>query len=223
MTPQQPRDERNPGAIDYFHRRIDDFDSIYNADRRRGLRAWLDRTLRASVHERFRLAFNLLGDMAGRSVLDIGCGTGRYMFESVRRGAIDVIGLDAAAGAVEAASRMARDLGMEKRVEFHQTDFMDYEPGRKFNVIFAIGYFDYILTPQAHIAKMLEHCDQFLYVSFPKIWHPMTPIRKVRLTLNNCPVRFYSKERIKRLLAEAGCFEYDLREVSRDFILIIKR
>ncbi len=223
MTPYSPRDQRNPGAIDYFHRRIDDFDSIYRAEHGTGLRAWLDRTLRASVHERFRLAFNLLGDMSGRSVLDIGCGTGRYMFESVKRGAVDVVGLDAAAGAVAAARRMAGDLAMEKRVRFLQSDFMDYEPGRKFNVVFAIGYFDYILTPQPHLTKMLALCDQFLYVSLPKVWHPMTPIRKIRLALNNCPVRFYSKGRVKRLLVESGCTEYDLREVSRDYILIVRR
>jgi SAM-dependent methyltransferase len=223
MTSQLPRDRRNPGAIDYFHRRIDDFDSIYRSEQRTGLRAWLDRTLRASVHERFRLAFNLLGDMAGRSVLDIGCGTGRYMFESVKRGAVDVVGLDAASGAIEAARLMARDLGMEKRVEFHQADFMDYEPRRKFNVIFAIGYYDYILTPQPHLSKMLALNDQFLFASFPKIWHPMTPIRKARLALNNCPVRFYSKGRVKRLLVEAGRSAYELREVSRDFILIIRQ
>jgi ubiquinone/menaquinone biosynthesis C-methylase UbiE len=223
MTSHPARDQRNPGAIDYFHRRIDDFDSIYNAAQRTGLRALLDRTLRASVHQRFRLAFNLLGDMAGRSVLDIGCGTGRYMFESLRRGAVDVIGLDAALGAVEAARKMARDLGMDKRVEFLQTDFMDYDPGRNFNVIFAIGYFDYILAPEIHLAKMLKMSDQFLYASFPKVWHPLTPIRKIRLALNKCPVRFYSRSRIIRLLAQAGQSHYELREVSRDFILIVRR
>lgn len=223
MTPQPSRDRKNPGAIDYFHRRIADFDSIYDAERGAGLRAWLDRTLRASVHQRFKLAFNLLGDMSGRSVLDIGCGTGRYMFESVRRGAVDVIGLDAAAGAVDTARTMAKDLAMAKRVEFLQADFADYEPGRKFDVVFAIGYFDYILTPLPHLEKMLGLCDQFLYISFPKIWHPMTPIRKIRLALNKCPVRFYSKGKIRRLLAGSGCGEYDLRQVSRDFILIVRR
>jgi SAM-dependent methyltransferase len=222
MTEEPPKDRRNPGAIDYFHRRIDDFDSIYHADRI-GFRAWLDRTLRSSVHERFRLAFNMLGDMSGRTVLDIGTGTGRYLFESIRRGASELVGLDAAAGSVEAAQRMAQDLGMEKRVTLIQTDFLDYPTERKYNVVFAIGYFDYILTPLPHLDKMLGICDQFLYVSFPRFWNPMTPIRKVRLALNHCPVRFYSKGRVKRLLAEAGCREYDLREVSRDHIVIVRR
>jgi SAM-dependent methyltransferase len=223
MAEKRFEDQKNPGAIDYFHRRIDDFDTIYRSEQGAGLRAWLDKKLRASVHERFRLAFAILGDMSGRSVLDIGCGTGRYMFESVKRGAVDVVGLDAAIGAIEAARKMAKELGMEKRVEFLQTDFGDFAPEHKFNVAFAIGYFDYILTPLPHLSKMLEICDQFLYISFPKIWHPMTPIRKIRLTLNKCPVRFYSKSRINRLMKEAGCSEFELREVSRDFIVIVRR
>jgi SAM-dependent methyltransferase len=222
MSLQSSRDERNPGAIGYFHRRIEDFDSIYRTNRG-GVSAWLDKTLRASVRQRFQLAFNIIGDMSGRSVLDIGCGTGRYMFESVKRGAVDVVGIDAAEGALDAARRMAAERAMEKRVTFLQTDFMDFHPENKFNVIFAIGYFDYILAPLPHLEKMLGLCNQFLYVSFPKRWHPLTPIRKVRLALNKCPVRFYTRAKIRSMLALAGHKEYELREVSRDFILVVRR
>jgi len=212
--------ERNPGAIEYFHRRIDDFDDIYRTDRR-GLMAWLDKTLRASVRQRFDLAFNLLGDMTGKSVLDIGCGSGRYMFESVRRGALDVVGLDAAPGALDAARRMASELGMEKKVDFIESDFLDFQAQRKFDVVFAVGYFDYILTPLPHLKKMLETYNHFLFASFPKFWHPMTPVRKVRLALNSCPVRFYSRQRVRAVAKSAGASSVDLKNVARDYILIV--
>lgn len=212
--------ERNPGAIDYFHRRIDDFDKIYRTDRR-GLMAWLDKTLRASVGQRFDLAFNLLGDLTGKSVLDIGCGSGRYMFESVRRGAVDVVGLDAAPGALDAARKKASELGMEKKVHFIESDFLDYQPQRKFDVVFAVGYFDYVSTPLPHLKKMLETCNQVLFASFPKLWHPMTPVRKVRLALNSCPVRFYGRRQLKEVAKSAGASSFELRNVARDYILIL--
>jgi SAM-dependent methyltransferase len=212
-------DERNPGAIDYFHRRIYDFDDIYRTDRT-GPMAWLNRILRASVRQRFDLAFDLLGDMTGKSVLDVGCGTGRYMFESVRRGAVDVVGLDAAPGALDAARKMAAELGLADKVEFVQTDFMDYPVQRKFDIIFAVGYFDYIFDPLPHMKKMFALCNLFLYASFPKLWHPMTPIRKTRLALNNCPVRFYTKRSMRTLAKTPGASSADLRNVSRDYILI---
>jgi ubiquinone/menaquinone biosynthesis C-methylase UbiE len=215
-------DQRNPGAINYFDRRIDDFDSIYKTDRG-GLRAWLDKTLRASVRERFDLAFDLLGDISDKSVLDIGCGTGRYLFEAVRRGAGEVIGLDAAPGALEAARKMAHELGYDKRVEFIEGDFMDLQLKRRYDIIFAVGYFDYILSPQPHLEKMLSLCDNFLFASFPRLWHPMTPVRKIRLALNGCPVRFYSQRRITGIMRRADFDKYEIRQVSRDFVLIVKK
>ncbi len=78
--------ERNPGAIDYFHRRIQDFDDIYRDDKK-GLLSFLNKTVRASVRIRFELAFNILGDLSGKSVLDIGCGSGRYMFKALEKNA----------------------------------------------------------------------------------------------------------------------------------------
>lgn len=214
-------DERNPGAIDYFHRRIDDFDSIYESDRK-GLMAWLDKTLRASVRERFELAFKLLGDLTGKSVLDIGCGSGRYMFEAVRRGAGEVVGLDAAPGALDAARNMAIKLGMNDKVKFIESDFLDLAIERKFDIVFAVGYFDYILAPQAHLDKMLNLSNHLLFASFPRLWHPLTPIRKTRLALNHCRVRFYSRGRIAAMMRQAGNEQYELRTVSRDFTLIAK-
>jgi cyclopropane fatty-acyl-phospholipid synthase-like methyltransferase len=219
---KQMKDKRNPGAIDYFDRRIDNFDSIYDTNRT-GLMAWLDKKLRSSVRERFTLAFDLLGDLSGKSVLDIGCGTGRYMFEAVKRGASDVVGLDAASGALDAARKMADDLGMQEKVAFFQTDFMDYKPEKKFDIIFAVGYFDYILSPLPHLTKMLDISGGFLYASFPKLWHPMTPVRKTRLAFNGCPVRFYSHGRLNSLAEQAGVKNIDIRFVSRDFVLIAKK
>jgi 2-polyprenyl-3-methyl-5-hydroxy-6-metoxy-1,4-benzoquinol methylase len=216
------KDERNPGAIDYFDRRIDNFDNIYNTNRR-GLMAWLNRTLRASVRERFQMAFDLLGDIKGKSVLDIGCGTGRYMFEAVRRGAGDVVGLDAAPGAIEAARQMAGELGFDKRVEFIKSDFMDLQINRRYDIIFAVGYFDYILSPQPHLDKMLALCDGTLFASFPRRWHPMTPVRKIRLALNGCPVRFYSKKQIIGMMQKAEIDKFDLHKVYRDYVLLVKK
>ena len=215
-------DKRNPGAIDYFDRRIDDFDSIYNAEKG-GLRGWIDRTLRASVRQRLTLAFEKLGDLHGKSVLDIGCGTGRYMFEAVRHGSSDVIGIDAAVGAIESAQKLADKLGYSEKVKFLQADFMDYDPGRKFDILFAVGYFDYILDPALHLQKMRNIGSDVLYASFPKVWHPMTPVRKTRLALNGCPVRFYSQGKIQRLATDAGWTNFEILSVARDYILICKK
>jgi len=213
---------RNPRAIEYFNRHIDDFDKIYRKNRS-WFGNWLDRTIRASVGLRFDLAFELLGDLNDKSILDIGCGSGRYMFEAVKRGAGKVLGIDAAGGALKAAREIASELGVDDRVEFLETDFMDYAPDGKFDIIFAVGYFDYIFDPALHLEKMLKVAPSFMYVSFPRRWHPLTPIRKLRLALKRCAVRFYSSRQLKKLMRDLNCDNYVLRKVARDYVVLIRK
>lgn len=54
----------------------------------------------------------LLGDVAGRLVLDLGCGEGGYSRELARRGA-QVIGIDGSAHLVEVARVRAREAGLD--------------------------------------------------------------------------------------------------------------
>ncbi len=215
-------DKRNPGAIDYFHRRIKDFDDIYREDRR-GIGAFLNRTIRASVRIRFELAFKTLGDLKGRTVLDIGCGSGRYMFEAIRRGASGAVGLDAAAGALDMARKLGAEAGVSELLEFHQTDFLDYKSDKKYDVVFAVGYFDYIFDAIPHLRKMIEHSDGVIYASFPKFWSLLSAIRKVRLALNGCPVKYYTKGGIEKIVREAGCRDFEIKSIFRDNILIIRK
>jgi len=215
-------DRRNPGAIDYFHRRIQDFDDIYRDDKK-GLLSFLNKTIRASVRIRFDLAFEILGDLTGKSVLDIGCGSGRYMFRAAQNNAGSIVGIDAARGALEEARKIAGELGIEKKMEFIEGDFLDCAPDRKFDVIFAVGYFDYIFNPMDHLKRMLELSDGIIYASFPKVWSLFTITRKIRLALNNCPVRFYTKSAIKNMVRESGATDYELKKIFRDYVLIIRK
>jgi len=212
----------NPGAIDYFHRRITDFDDIYRDDKP-GILSFLNKTIRASVRIRFELAFKILGDLSGKSILDIGCGSGRYMFEAVRHNATKVLGLDAAQGALDKALELATQVGIEDKLEFECADFLEFESSEKFNVIFAVGYFDYIFDAKTHIKKMTELSSGTIYASFPKRWSVLSAIRKIRLALNGCPVRYYSKGQIVGLMKEIGCENYEIKTIFRDNILIINK
>ncbi len=64
----------------------------------------------------------LLGSVAGKRVLDLGCGTGRAAAVFAQQGA-HVIGLEPSSELLTAARRHASQLGV--RVEFHQGDLAD--------------------------------------------------------------------------------------------------
>jgi ubiquinone/menaquinone biosynthesis C-methylase UbiE len=59
--------------------------------------------------------FKALGDIAGRSVLDVACGTGLYSRRFKQHGAGRVVGLDSSAGMIEYARHLEREapLGIE--------------------------------------------------------------------------------------------------------------
>jgi 2-polyprenyl-3-methyl-5-hydroxy-6-metoxy-1,4-benzoquinol methylase len=215
------KDKRNIGAIDYFHRNIRDFDGIYG--NKGGFIGFLNRIIRASVKARFNLTFDILGDLKGRAVLDVGCGSGRYMFESLAKGASKVMGLDAAEGALNFARDQASRLKVADQVGFHHSDFLDFDPGRKFDVILAIGYYDYVFDPLAHLKRMVELSDGLIIASFPRLWSIWTPLRKVRLALNRCPVRFYTQRNIVNLMKKVGNPNFEIKTIFRDNILIIRK
>ena len=213
---------RNKGAIEYFHNRIEEFDDIYK-ENKSAVISFLNRTIRASVKARFQLAFEILGDLSGKSVLDIGCGSGRYMFKAAEKNASRIVGIDAAAGALEQAGKIANELGLKERMKFVESDFIDFSTDGKFDVILAVGYFDYIFNPDDHLKKIIEISDGIIYASFPKVWSLFTITRKIRLMLNRCPVRFYTKSGIKKLLQKMNVDNYELKTVYRDYILIIRK
>lgn len=216
------KDKRNPKAIDYFDRKIRRFDDIYRDDKPL-LMSVVDRIFRASVIARFNLAFEILGDLTDKTVLDVGCGSGRYVFEAIRRGASRTVGIDAAAGAVDMAAKTASEIGVGDRVEFLRTNFLDFASAQKFDIVLAVGYFDYIFDPVTHLKKMIDLSDGVIYASFPKRWSPLSAVRKIRLSLNRCPVRFYTKKGIKSILRECSADHYELKTIFRDNILIVRK
>jgi malonyl-CoA O-methyltransferase len=64
-----------------------------------------------------------LSDIAGKSVVDIGCGTGRYALQMLRMGAHDVMGIDLALPMLQQLQRKAKKANLS--VRFTQGDLLD--------------------------------------------------------------------------------------------------
>ena len=86
---------------------------------------------------------DLLGDVAGRSVLDLGCGNGRKLAELVRDGATAAVGVD-----VSGNFSSARPPGLELiRGDLNELDSMPALAGRTFDRILFLQSFGYAKDP----------------------------------------------------------------------------
>ena len=193
------------GVREYFSRAANDFDAIYEG--KGSFRQWVDRHFRRDMYERYRLTFETCGNVSGKTILDIGCGSGRYSIEFAKRGASKVVGLDLASNMVKLADQYAEKDGLKDRCRFIGGDFLEINLNRNFDIALAIGVFDYISRPQPFLEKMRSMAKEWLIMSFPSKSPLRTPIRKARYWWKRCPVYFYDRRVIETLVAGLGRYQ----------------
>jgi 2-polyprenyl-3-methyl-5-hydroxy-6-metoxy-1,4-benzoquinol methylase len=196
----------------YWDREVTELDSIYSHGKSK-ISNWVDATFRWDMYARFEYTMEHAQPIEGRSLLDVGCGTGRYALEFARRGA-QVTGIDIAANMVQVCEARAREQGLAARCQFIVSDLLAFESS-PFDVCIGIGLFDYIRDPLPVLCKMRAVTRDRVIVSLPRFWTWRAPVRRVRLALRGCPVFFYTKERIDRLIRQAGFQRYELEQVGQ--------
>jgi 2-polyprenyl-3-methyl-5-hydroxy-6-metoxy-1,4-benzoquinol methylase len=181
----------------YFDRHAERFDSIYHegAPLERALNRWL----RKAIYERFAITFEHSEPLTGKTVLDIGCGSGRYAVEFAKRGAARVVGVDYAPGMLSLAREYARHEGVADRCEFREGDFTTATLDEKFDVVIAIGVFDYQDQPAEFMRRMRDRSRGKVIASFPGRSLIRMPLRKLRYWWSDCPVLFYRDAEVRAL------------------------
>lgn len=207
----------------YFNREARRFDAIYEA-RKPWPQRLGDRLFRQVVVNRYHLICNLAPLPGTWSVLDVGCGPGRYALAMARAGAATVVGVDVSSSMIELARGEAGRLGLSDRCQFTNSSFLRFKTPERFDVVIATGYFDYTEEPVSELRKMVSLCRGRIFASFPKRWEIRVPTRKLRFALERGFVRFYSRREIDVILESAGL---DSRrtaavDLGRDWIIIAR-
>ncbi|MGH2395799.1 MAG: methyltransferase domain-containing protein [bacterium] len=208
---------------DYFNRYAQRFDAIYEPHKSVSQRVG-DSLFRRVVVERLNLIRNLAPSRGPWTVLDVGCGSGRYTVALAEIGAARVVGVDAAPEMIKLARFRATDAGVDGRCEFHTAEFLEFAADEQFDVVVATGYFDYLDVPFRHLRKMLMMCQGKVFASFPKRWEVRVPARKLRIALGGGFVRFYSHREVMDLVAEANLSRerLSLIDLGRDWIAVLR-
>lgn len=196
----------------FFHSFADVFDTFYDG-RRSPMMQWFDRRFRFDMFERYRLTFERLGDLKDKTGLDIGCGSGPYVCEALRRGAKNVVAIDAALRMLELARERAEKNKVADRVDFYQGYFPAFRPPGSFDFAIVMGVLDYTEHPTTFLRGLREMVTGAAVLSFPSKHWFRTPIRKVRYRLRNCPIWFYDESDIRRHATGAGWQKIDIQKI----------
>lgn len=185
-------------VLAHFNATAGRFDAIYAAP------GVLDRIFRRDMYERFERTLEACHPVEGKTVLDIGCGSGLYVAALAQRGAREVVGVDGAENMLRLAAERAARSGAGDRCRFVCGDFPSLRFDSSFDHVLAVGLFDYIRDPLPLLIRSRELTLATFIATFPRLLTWRAPVRKARLALSGCPVFFYTRRRILDLLERAG-------------------
>lgn len=212
------QDSESKQVANYFETHAADFDSIYEEQDKGTVRQWRDKLSRGTVIQRLELAKAMAARDKPARVLDVGCGAGRFSIPLAALGS-DVTGLDFAPEMVTMADAAAAEAGVGDKTTFLSTDYLTWDAKEKFDLTFACGVFDYVSDPKPLMQKMTKDTRGQLFLSFPKKVHVLVPLRKVRLTMEGCPVFFYTRADVQAL-ADEFMADFTITSLGRDYMLI---
>jgi SAM-dependent methyltransferase len=186
----------------YFDERVADYDAFY--DPPSAMARQFNRVFRKAVFMRRDQTAILANQYGCRTLLDVGCGSGRNSVWFARNGIEHVVGIDVSGEMIEEAKTLARQAGVETRCEFRQMDFMSMPTGSRFDMVVALGVFDYVERAEDFLRHMSEFADRVIYGSFPGWTLVRSPLRKIRYALRGCPTHFYRRAELASLFDTVG-------------------
>lgn len=188
---------------DHFNRHADEFDRLYDLQRQSSLARWRNRRFHSDIANRYLAALEHVRGSGATSVLDVGCGPGHYLVALAEMGIPRIVGIDASDEMVNRARRQL-ELRNQSTIEIVHADFSDWQTSEKFDVVLAMGFFDYTSSPVPLLSKMRGHCRHSVFASFPSVHWFRTPFRWTRRRLQGTKVYFYSEAEILQAGREAG-------------------
>ncbi|CAN5486371.1 class I SAM-dependent methyltransferase [soil metagenome] len=206
---------------DHFHDDAERFDAIYD-EKKGSFARFVDNYWRGVVQKRLEINVEKLKPFAGKKILDVGCGSGRFCIAFAQNGAEKVVGVDFAQAMIEIADKLATEAGVADICEFVVGGFpeaIDPDEG-PFDACTGNGFFDYVENPVEIITRMRELTKGKMILSFPKAVEWRVPVRRVRFWLKGTPLFLYRESQVKDILKRSGVTNYEFIHLDRDYLVV---
>ncbi len=156
-----------------------------------------------------RLLVHMCETQPGEQVLDVGCGTGRYL-QWLRELGLHVTGVDSSAEMVTAArERLARS-GEEARVFLADGTHLPFADD-SFDLVTAITVLEFVEQPEKLVAEMLRVSRNRIFLGVLNRNSPYYIQQRLRRGRILSKARFYSVGEVLTLVREAGSREITWR------------
>jgi SAM-dependent methyltransferase len=197
---------------EHFRRKAFSFDRLYDEEHA------LQRALRPGLFNRREFAVEVAREYDAPRVLDVGGGSGRIGELLLEQGASRYVDVDLSDTMVDLARQRLERFG--DKVNLLQGDFLETPIPGSYDVVLALGYFDYIAEAPAHVRRMsgLLAPGGSVVASFPRWTWAKGPIRKLRYqVINKVPIFDYTRDGLMELFS--GYANVEIRPGKSGFLL----
>ena len=205
----------------FFDQRARKFHRIYEATPL--LEKTFNRVLRRAIYARTEVLVDEVRRLSSPSLLDVGSGTGVNTFDALRAGASRAVGLDLAQTMVSMARDGASQQGLADRCSFEEGDFANWPESPRYDVVAALGVFDYVKDSEIFLRKMCRVAEKSVVASFPGRG-VRGQFRRVRYEAQGCPLFLFDENEVRSWAAMEGFNDvsFPFRD-SSGFVLVARR
>ena len=197
------------------------FDAIYEpSERKTPFDRWIDTKFRKSMYLRYEKTLNSIYTEEIQSILDIGCGSGRYAIQYLKMDK-SVTGIDMAGEMIKLAEQSCQRDFPNANTHFICDNYFEHSFNEKYDAAVLMGVFDYIEDPAKLLNKAKNEINKLILGSFPKSGNFLNSIRKLRYFFKGCPLYYYSKEDLDNLLRSCGFKNYEILDNDREYFVKI--
>jgi cyclopropane fatty-acyl-phospholipid synthase-like methyltransferase len=163
-----------------------------------------------AMYVRMNTALELLKPhIKDKTVLDVGCASGRFAFQMIEAGAQKVYGTDISTEAVAFAKKRAKELNLQNQLEFSTADVVQTNtPLPQVDFVTALGVIEYFDAKD--MAAFLGNLrTKYILLDFPDLGRkkefPTWMLRQVYIRVNRLPgVYLYSLDEFAKIAEPFG-------------------